>query len=92
MTEFNTSGKKYLRDIPCAIDGKVDVYAVIDAFDVRCPARQHAIKKLMCSGTRGKGDALQDLHEAADAVARAIQMHESKEMLERIEKLELENG
>lgn len=77
--EFNTSGSKYLREVVCAIGGKIDVYAVIDAFDVRCPARQHAIKKLLCSGIRGKGGTIQDLNEARDAIDRAIQMQESRE-------------
>lgn len=72
--EFNKSGSKYLREVACSIDGKIDVYAVIDAFDVKCPARAHAIKKLLCSGVRGKGDVLQDLNEAKDAIERAIQM------------------
>lgn len=69
---MNTSGSKYLRDVVCDVAGKVDVYAVIDAFNVTCPARQHAIKKLLCSGIRGKGDVMQDLNEARDAVDRAI--------------------
>jgi hypothetical protein len=75
---FNKSGSKYLREVPCAIDGKIDVYAVLDAFNVTCPARQHAIKKLLCTGIRGKGDVIQDLREARDAIDRSIQMHESK--------------
>lgn len=75
MTDnFNKSGKKYLRSIPCTICGEVDVYAVLDAFNVTCPARQHSIKKLLCAGLRDKGDILQDLVEAKDAVSRAIQM------------------
>ncbi|MCK2097252.1 hypothetical protein [Thauera aromatica] len=77
---FNDSGRKYLRAVPCSILGRVDVYAVIDAFGVACPARQHAVKKLLCSGLRGKGDALQDLREARDAVDRAIQMQEAREV------------
>lgn len=40
---------------------QVDVYSVIDAFNVTCPARQHALKKLLCAGIRGKGDELDDL-------------------------------
>jgi hypothetical protein len=72
----NHSGSKYLRTIQL-IEGKVDVYAMLVAFDVRCPARQHAIKKLLCAGLRGKGDELQDLHEAGDAVRRAIQIAEA---------------
>jgi hypothetical protein len=72
------SGSKYLRTVQL-IDGKVDVYAVLVAFGVSCPARQHAIKKLLCAGLRGKGDELQDLHEAGDAVDRAIQIAEASE-------------
>ena len=72
------SGSKYLRDVQL-IGGKIDVYAVLVAFGVSCPARQHAIKKLLCAGLRGKGDELQDLHEAGDAVRRAIEIKEQAE-------------
>jgi hypothetical protein len=61
------SGSKYLRKIHSA-DGtgepiQVDVYCVLEAFGVSCPARQHAIKKMLCAGLRGKVDELKDLHE-----------------------------
>lgn len=65
---------KYLRKI-IGLDGRtaeVDVYAVLDAFNVVCPARQHAIKKLLCAGLRGKGDSIQDLKETYQAMERAI--------------------
>lgn len=75
---FNESGSKYLREVPCEIAGKIDVYAVLDAFNVTCPARQHAIKKLLCAGLRGKGDEAQDLREAKDAIVRAVQMQEAR--------------
>ena len=57
----------------------VDVYAVLEAFRVDCPARQHAIKKLLCAGLRGKGDCRQDLHEALDSVHRALELQEQRE-------------
>lgn len=65
---------KYIRTIKGIDHGTadVDVYAVLAAFDVTCPARQHAIKKLLCAGIRGKGNAAQDLTEAGQAVDRAI--------------------
>ena len=53
---------------------KADVYEVLEAFDVKCPARQHAAKKVLCAGIRGKGDATQDLIEARDALNRAIEL------------------
>ena len=72
--EFSHSGSKYLRRIQIIGHDQVDVYAVLDAFNVTCPARQHAIKKLLCAGLRGKADETQDIEEARDAVDRAIQM------------------
>jgi gentisate 1,2-dioxygenase len=70
------TGNKYHRRIKSVEDiagfTTADVYSVLDAFEVQCPARQHAIKKLLCSGIRGKGDTMQDLIEARDAVERAI--------------------
>lgn len=72
--EFNASGSKYLRTIQLTADKKVDVYAVLLAFNVTCPARQHAIKKLLCAGLRGKNDELNDLKEAKDAIHRGIEL------------------
>ena len=72
--KFNHSGSKYLRDIKTTIDGKIDVYAVLIAFNVVSPTRQHAIKKLLCAGIRGKNDELNDIQEAKDAIERDIQL------------------
>lgn len=71
------SGKKYLRKIRSALRDdnttiQVDVYAVCAAFGVTDAPLAHAIKKLLCAGTRGKGDKIQDLSEAIDAISRAI--------------------
>ncbi len=74
---FNQSGSKYLREIRHAVDNKLDVYAVLLMFDVKCPALQHAIKKLLCAGLRGKGNEAQDIAEAIDALKRAVQLRES---------------
>jgi hypothetical protein len=76
---FNASGEKYLRSVIHLTDGKADVYAFLEAFGVTCPARGHAIKKLIMAGLRGKAGVLQDLHEARDALDRAIQMQETRE-------------
>ena len=51
----------------------VDVYSVLSAFEVLSPGLQHAIKKLLCAGIRGKAAYLQDLTEARDALDRAIE-------------------
>lgn len=73
------SGDKYLRKIIPAKGSRIDVYSVIDAFEVTCPARAHAIKKLLCSGIRDKGDVMQDLEEARDAVTMAIHRQDCRD-------------
>lgn len=60
-----------------SMDGRVfsaDVYSVLAAFGVRCPAIQHAIKKLLMPGQRGSKGEMQDLDEALASVSRAIDM------------------
>ena len=74
MTEFNESGSKYLREMQGLVDGKADVYSVLLSFNVTCPARQHAIKKLLSAGQRQKASELQDVAEARDAIDRALQL------------------
>jgi len=79
-------GKKYLRKICSAKlrDNKfdaieVDVYAVIEAFKITCPAQQHALKKVLAAGQRGKGTKVQDLVGAIAALNRAIELEVSRE-------------
>ena len=77
-----SSGNKYHRSIYSGLDRlsvTIDVYDVLEAFNVNCPARQHAIKKLLCAGLRSKGTALQDLTETKEAVIRAIEMQQVRE-------------
>lgn len=76
-------GQKYLRIIQSAIVPgdylDVDVYAVLEAFKVTCPARAHAIKKLLCCGNRDKGSEMADLIGAEAAVARAIELQRDRD-------------
>lgn len=79
-------GSKYLKRIisPVALEpGKraaiqVDVYAVLEAFGVTCPAIAHCIKKLLMPGQRGKGDKLADLKGAMAALNRAIDLEQDR--------------
>jgi hypothetical protein len=76
-------GAKYLRDIHGAdlpqTMIRVDVYCVAEAFGVTCPARAHALKKLLCAGTRGKGTELDDLIGAVAALQRAVELQKLRE-------------
>lgn len=66
---------KYDKKVVGAKDnGEIDVYAVLETFNVTCPAIQHAVKKLLFPGLRGKGDTIQDLKEAHLSVIRAISL------------------
>jgi hypothetical protein len=77
---IKVSANKYERDISDRQGNKacVDVYDVIAAFEVTCPAIQHALKKLLCTGSRGHKDAAQDLIEASNSITRAIELLGSK--------------
>lgn len=58
---------------------ELDVYRVLDLFNVANPCIQHAAKKLLCAGNRGAKDYEKDLREAVDSIHRALQMiHEDR--------------
>ena len=76
-------GSKYHRTITQTLPGDthglcltVDVYDVLQAFGVNCPALQHAAKKILCAGLRGQKSAEQDISEAANSCRRAIELLE----------------
>ena len=56
----------------------IDIYDVLSAFDVRNPALQHAVKKLLMPGLRGHKSVLSDMEEAHNSVKRAIELEEGK--------------
>lgn len=45
-----------------------DVYRILDAFKTDSPALDHAIKKILCPGTRHQKDREQDLKEAIKSI------------------------
>lgn len=53
----------------------LDVYDVLKAFNVTCPAMQHAIKKMLCTGLRGHKDFQQDADEAIQSIYRAKELN-----------------
>ena len=58
---------------------QLDVYDVLKAWNVTNPATQHAIKKLLQPGQRGHKDTMQDLNEAQQSIARAIELESDHE-------------
>jgi hypothetical protein len=89
-------GKKYIRTIRSATGSNavgVDVYCVLKAFGVTCPARAHAIKKLLCCGNRDKGSEMADLLGAEAAISRAIELQTERDLYDLpAQKEEAKNG
>ena len=57
----------------------IDVYRVLDLFNVVNPCLQHAIKKLLCSGQRGVKDERKDIEEAVSSLVRCLEMQTEDE-------------
>lgn len=49
---------------------KIDVYRVIDLWEITDPALQHALKKVLAAGKRGAKNQAQDVAEAIDSLVR----------------------
>lgn len=52
----------------------VDVYRVLNLFEISDPCLQHAIKKLLVAGRRGAKDFERDIKEAQDSLTRCLEM------------------
>lgn len=57
----------------------VDVYRVLELFEVKSHSVGHAVKKLLCSGKRGAKDEKKDIQEAIDSLQRHLEMLEEDE-------------
>lgn len=69
------NGSKYRKTIGSqGTQITVDVYDVLNAFRVTCPARAHALKKLLAAGQRGGKTEKQDLEEAIVSINRSIEL------------------
>ncbi len=58
---------------------KLDVYRVLELFEVKSPAIQHAIKKLLAAGGRGAKDTKKDVAEAIVSLKRWEEMYSEDE-------------
>jgi hypothetical protein len=74
MNQYNRliEGIPFLDSDGTRLDGLfVDVYDVLKAFNVTCPALQHLIKKALNTGNRGHKDLETDLQDIIDSAIRA---------------------
>lgn len=79
---------KYHRQIKP--DVFVDVYDVLDAFKVECPALQHLTKKALAAGNRGHKDTITDLKDIIASAERALQLELQRQELAEVARLEKE--
>lgn len=74
---------KYKREIKPGV--WVDVYDVLSAFEVTCPALQHLIKKALAPGKRGHKEKSEDLNDIVASANRAVELEEQRIKIERPE-------
>ena len=67
---------KYLREIKPGVF--VDVYSVLKAWDVRCPALQHLIKKALQAGNRGHKTLAEDMDDIVASANRARELSQEQ--------------
>lgn len=70
--EISQEYKHYKKDVSNL--NSIDVYRVLKLFDVKDPALQHAVKKILCAGDRGTKDKVQDIQEAIASLNRFLEM------------------
>lgn len=68
--EEKTLGK-YQREIKGVV---IDVYDILVAFNVQCPAMQHAVKKCIMPGQRGHKSTRIDKLEAINSIYRSLEL------------------
>jgi hypothetical protein len=73
--EVAKSNNNYLRDYPY---DTIDIYRVLEVYEVTDPAIQHAIKKLLCAGKRGYKEKEKDVEEAIQSLERWQQMRDEE--------------
>ena len=54
----------------------LDVYDIIDMWQVTNPALQHLLKKALDTGNRGHKDILEDCQDIIDSAKRALQLEQ----------------
>jgi hypothetical protein len=64
---------------PCPYDS-IDVYRVLEIFNVTDPCLQHAVKKLLVAGSRGHKDIHRDIQDSVDTLVRWQEMRNEEQL------------
>lgn len=54
----------------------IDIYRLLELFEVTCPVAQHIVKKALAAGKRGAKDQAKDMSDIADSANRWIEMRQ----------------
>jgi hypothetical protein len=68
---LDSPNNKYLRPYPY---DTIDIYRVLQIYEVTDPCIQHAVKKLLCAGKRGYKEVEKDVEEAIMSLQRWEEM------------------
>jgi len=52
----------------------IDVYRIIDLYELHDPCFQHALKKVLVPGQRGHKDLTKDINDIIDTMKRKLEM------------------
>lgn len=77
-----TEHKHYYKDVS-HLDW-IDVYRVIELFNVPAGPLDHAVKKLLCAGGRGHKDLDRDIQDIIDSLGRWQAMRKEDERMNLI--------
>lgn len=74
--KYEALDSPYIRAFPY---DTIDIYRVLQVYEVTDPCIQHAVKKLLCAGQRGYKEVEKDIDEAIQSMERWKQMREEED-------------
>lgn len=72
----NVKSNPYRKAFPY---NEIDIYRILEVYEVTDPCIQHAIKKLLCAGKRGSKDVAKDILEAQMSIDRWFEMRKEED-------------
>lgn len=66
----------YFKECPYNV---VDIYRILEIFNVTDPILQHIAKKVLCAGNRGHKDLGKDIQDIVDSGLRWIEMRQEEQ-------------
>ena len=73
MVRENSKHSHYFKDVSEL--NSIDVYKVLQLFEVTDPCLQHIVKKALCAGQRGHKDFKKDIQDILDTAKRCVEIN-----------------